>query len=354
MDITTYNDKKNEANKKGKINKSLIKNLKENKLVLSRTLKNEKYNEQNEDIDIKEEKKVIKNEELNKIIQNLINYQVQLNSPQTHKLILKELNSLQNEINKEENIDFYYHELYKVLSTFTYNKNSDIVSKSADILSDLSHKIINNIFLFSENEKEAIINDKTIDKNQYKTDGFILGDDEQESHLSISKEICDIILSKDNNSEEVSIKSKKSKSKKGSNDYNTKMDSLNKKDINIKEDFYISLKNNKNLSDRLIGMISNDSTKQFEQISENFFKKVYNKNNNGLEEDIAKKRKFVCIRLFSLLKKVFPNSDKEYLKKIIIFFEYNARADDPDMGKKYIKEIDNFLQKIKYFDNRAK
>ena len=103
--------------------------------------------------------------------------------------------------------------------------------------------------------------------------------------------------------------------------------------------------------DNIINIISNDLTDIFYQISENFFKNIYNRNNNGLEKHLAKKRKHICIRLFSLFKKVFPKYEEDYIKKLILFIEYNIRNVDPTFGEKYEKEIDNLFYKVKNINN---
>ena len=69
---------------------------------------------------------------------------------------------------------------------------------------------------------------------------------------------------------------------------------------------------------------------------------------------MAIKRKHVCIKLFSLLKKAFPKLEEDYLKKIILFTEYKIRIEDPTFGKKYEKEIDNLINKVRNISNKSK
>ena len=104
---------------------------------------------------------------------------------------------------------------------------------------------------------------------------------------------------------------------------------------------------NDNLSDNIINIIINNLNDNFIQISDDFFKNIYNKNDNGLDKNLAIKRKSACIKLLSLCRKTFPKLDEEYLKKIILFFEYKIRSEDPTLGKRYIKEIDDFYYKLK-------
>ena len=267
-----------------------------------------------------------KNEEINKIIQKLVNYQIQIFNTQNQKLIIKELDNLQTAMKNSENINDNYNELYKVLSTFTYNKNSEIVLKSTDLLTSLTYKIINDLFSLSEEEKNLIIKSKQ----------NIVKDDEYE-YLEIKK-LCDLILNKTNNLDETSINSKKNKNKKLSNEDNNDIYNYNNDKIKSIND---------NLSDNIINIIINNKNENFIQISDDFFKNIYNKNDNGLDKNLAIKRKSACIKLLSLCRKTFPKLDEEYLKKIILFFEYKIRSEDPTLGKRYIKEIDDFYFKLK-------
>ena len=267
-----------------------------------------------------------KNEEINKIIQKLVNYQIQMFNTQNQKLIIKELDNLQTAMKNSENINDNYNELYKVLSTFTYNKNSEIVLKSTDLLTNLTYKIINDLFSLSEEEKNLIIKSKQ----------NIVKDDEYE-YLEIKK-LCDLILNKTNNLDETSINSKKNKNKKSSNEDNNDIYNYNNDKIKSIND---------NLSDNIINIIINNKNENFIQISDDFFKNIYNKNDNGLDKNLAIKRKSACIKLLSLCRKTFPKLDEEYLKKIILFFEYKIRSEDPTLGKRYIKEIDDFYFKLK-------
>ena len=267
-----------------------------------------------------------KNEEINKIIQKLVNYQIQIFNTQNQKLIIKELDNLQIAMKNNENINDNYNELYKVLSTFTYNKNSEIVLKSTDLLTNLTYKIINDLFSLTEEEKNLILKSKQ----------NIMKDDEYE-YLEIKK-LVDLVTNKNNNLDEMSINSKKNKYKKSSNEDNN--DNANENNDKMKSI-------NDNLSDNIINIIINNLNENFIQISDDFFKNIYNKNDNGLDKNLAIKRKSACIKLLSLCRKTFPKLDEEYLKKIILFFEYKIRSEDPTLGKRYIKEIDDFYYKIK-------
>ena len=314
--INNRNKNKNRLRLKSKKRK-LVRGL---FLNSGKNIKNEIFSENDS------EKYDEKNEEINKIIQKLVNYQIQMFNTQNQKLIIKELDNLQTAMKNSENINDNYNELYKVLSTFTYNKNSEIVLKSTDLLTSLTYKIINDLFSLSEEEKNLIIKSKQ----------NIVKDDEYEK-LEIKK-LCDLILNKTNNLDETSINSKKNKNKKSSNEDNNDIYNYNNDKIKSIND---------NLSDNIINIIINNKNENFIQISDDFFKNIYNKNDNGLDKNLAIKRKSACIKLLSLCRKTFPKLDEEYLKKIILFFEYKIRSEDPTLGKRYIKEIDDFYYKLK-------
>ena len=375
MDIKINNHKsynKNEKLKKNNFKKINI-NINKKKKLIKGTIKEEKdkksekstENEQFFENFDENHEKILKNEELNRIIHNLVNYQIQISNTQNHKLILKELNNLQIVMKDGKNIDLniYYNELYKLLSTFTYNKNSDIVSKSTEILSNLTHKIIENIFILSEDDIDNLLNEKDISMidSELKINN---NENEYDYDEKESKKICDLILNLDNISEEISIKSKRNtRSKKNINiniSINDNQKIMDQKEKDILDDKHkkelLPLNNNiknNNMSflDNIINIISNDLSDIFYQISENFFKNIYNKNDNGLEKHLANKRKHVCIRLFSLFKKVFPKYDNEYIKKLILFIEHNIRIEDPTFGEKYEKEIDKLFYKVKNINN---
>ena len=131
----------------------------------------------------------------------------------------------------------------------------------------------------------------------------------------------------------------------------------NSNNNNKNDEIILSLNKNNNddnftdFTDKIINIVINDLKDNFYNLSENFFKNIYNKNNNGLNKNLAIKRKYLCIKLFSLFKKVFPKLNEEYIKKIILFFEYKIRIEDPFLGKKYTKEIIDLFYKIKNINN---
>ena len=329
-------------------------NKKVNKYNNYSKLKINKINEKN---DINKEKNILKNEELNKIIEKLINYQIQLSNSINQRLIIEELNNLQIIIQNDNNINYYYKELFKILSTFTYNKNIDIVLKSTDILSNLTHIIIKDIFLLSDEDKSKILNEKNNKKIKYLKEIKLNSENENDDKDYLeSKRLSDMITNNKDNKLENNFNFKKSKIKKIINNNNEQFNN-NSNNNNKNDEIILSLNKNNNddnftdFTDKIINIVINDLKDNFYNLSENFFKNIYNKNNNGLNKNLAIKRKYLCIKLFSLFKKVFPKLNEEYIKKIILFFEYKIRIEDPSLGKKYTKEIIDLFYKIKNINN---
>ena len=89
----------------------------------------------------------------------------------------------------------------------------------------------------------------------------------------------------------------------------------------------------------------------FQELIGDFFENTYDKNNSDLDIDMAKLRKNMCIKLYKILKKIFPEIKKDLLKKMIIYFEYKIRNSNND--KIYsikIKELAKVI-KGKLYDN---
>ena len=87
---------------------------------------------------------------------------------------------------------------------------------------------------------------------------------------------------------------------------------------------------------------------EFNNISESFYKTIYNKENNGLDFNSSLKRKKICINLLYLIRKILPKSNISFIKKMIIYYEYKIRKEDPVLGKKYYIMINNLFNKIKF------
>ena len=248
------------------------------------------------------------NEEIiNKIIKKLINYQIQISNNTTQKIIIKELEELKSKLYKEKNFDIFTltKTLLPVLNSFTYNRNQEIISKANEILSHLTESAIKEIFLISEEDKKIF--DDIINLN--------------ENNLEL--EICEILNQKNKKNKAIKI------CENEINDYD--------ECSNINEDFFYIIKNN-DIEKR---------EKEFNELSGDFYENIYNKEDNGLDYSNGNKRKIFCIKMLNLIKKLMPENNIDFLKKIIIFFEYKIRNEDPTLGKKYCRVIKNLCKKMK-------
>ena len=315
------------------------------------------------------------NDFIKETIQKLLNYQIQMSNNSSQKLIT-ELSNLFDKLNelfdKNQNntrdLEIYNltKDLIPILITFTYyNKNNDILVKSSEILSFLNEKIIKEIFILSPNEKQKLIDslNKDIDINKNKDiDGK---DDDSNNKININdmeekdfKEGMNIVemisqknIMKSNILEQQHISfSKKGRPKKNSinSDISSELFSSNLKEGNI-----IFNLNEKNIYDEFIKIIScQDKDKMendFYELSGNFFDNIYDKNNNDLDIEMAKIRKSSCLKIFKLIHKIFPEINTDFLKKIIIYFEYKIRSDDFNL---YSNKINTLFEIIKerFFD----
>ena len=297
------------------------KNIKHNKIIND-------FNNKNEEKIINENMETIKNiniidEEINKINQIL-----QL--PHQNN-ILQELNTFYN-IMKNNIMDNQYqinyiknkHIISKLLN-LTFHQNNDIKQISLNIISFLKEYIINDLFLFKEDEK-----------NNLKEEINILSNNNQDK--DIKEDICnenkigqeihqliDFLKSIQNQTDKI--------------DNNNLEENFNNLNDEINEELYNLINNLKN----------NNKEKdcEFNNKSEKFYKDIYNKKNNGLTLINSLKRKKICINLFKLIGKILPESNKETIKKIIIYYEYKIRTEDPVLGKKYYYIINNLFKKIK-------
>ena len=297
------------------------KNIKHNKIIND-------FNNKNEEKIINENMETIKNiniidEEINKINQIL-----QL--PHQNN-ILQELNTFYN-IMKNNIMDNQYqinyiknkHIISKILN-LTFHQNNDIKQISLNIISFLKEYIINDLFLFKEDEK-----------NNLKEEINILSNNNQDK--DIKEDICnenkigqeihqliDFLKSIQNQTDKI--------------DNNNLEENFNNLNDEINEELYNLINNLKN----------NNKEKdcEFNNKSEKFYKDIYNKKNNGLTLINSLKRKKICINLFNLIGKILPESNKETIKKIIIYYEYKIRTEDPVLGKKYYYIINNLFKKIK-------
>ena len=216
------------------------------------------------------------------------------------------------------------HIISKLLN-LTFHQNNDIKQISLNIISFLKEYIINDLFLFKEDEK-----------NHLKEEINILSNNNQDK--DIKEDICnenkigqeihqliDFLKSIQNQTDKI--------------DNNNLEENFNNLNDEINEELYNLINNLKN----------NNKEKdcEFNNKSEKFYKDIYNKKNNGLTLINSLKRKKIYINLFNLIGKILPESNKETIKKIIIYYEYKIRTEDPVLGKKYYYIINNLFKKIK-------
>ena len=295
------------SNKTQDISKNMENNIKNN---INKNLKNKNQNTVNINSSLEENKteNIINNEIINEIIKKLINYQIQISNNSTQKIIIiKELDELKSQLCKENNFNIFNltKSLLPVLNSFTYNRNPEIISKANEILSYITERTIKEIFLISKEDKKLF--DEIINFN--------------EENLEL--EICELINQKNRN---------------------TKIEKIPENEIsdndeckNINEDFFFIIKNNDILK----------REKEFNELSGDFYKNIYNKKDNGLNYSNGNKRRFFCIKMLNLVKKLMPENSIDFLKKVIIFFEYQIRNEDPTFGKKYCNTIKNLCKKMK-------
>ena len=134
---------------------------------------NEECEEDNEDL-------ILTNDIINESIQKILNCQVQISNISSQKTINKELTDLSEKFhelfdknqNDNDNYEIYYlsKDLIPILLNLTYNKNTDIMSKSSEILSFLNEKIIKEIFNLSQKEKSDLIESLNSNKNKINKD----------------------------------------------------------------------------------------------------------------------------------------------------------------------------------------
>ena len=283
------------------------------------------------------------NDEINEMIKKLLNYQIQMSNISSQKIVLSVLEYLHQKITEffnNENLKNYHQinklikELLPIIHSMTYNKNQEIFIKSSEVLSCLTENIIKNIFILSESEILKLTDDK-IDIDEFE-----------------NNDIVELINLRNTN-----VKSnfpiKRRKSKKSSDSSEVSSDSINK---NSETNINNNLNSDNSFFDfeGFIKILFSENKQniqnKFGEISESYFKNIYNVQNNGINNyKYALKRKYICIKLFQILNKILPNISEELKKKIVVFIEYKIRSEDATYGKKYRKKMNEFLTKIKKY-----
>ena len=332
--------------------------------------KTEKSNEENENSECDEENEelILTNDIINESIQKILNCQIQISNISSQKTITKELNNLSEMFNEyfsknqdeDDNAEIYYlsKDLRPILLNLTYNKNPDIVSKSSEIISILNGKIVIEVFNLSKKDQKDLIesftnsklndNDKDTSKENNNNNTINL----EEEMFKEEKDILDLINKKSTIKSGISdihtLNSKRGRPKKNST--NSELSSevfssrINEGALNFNNGM-----NEKNYYEEFIKLLSNkDKTKvesDFKDLSDDFFENIYDKNNNGLDIDIAKIRKSVCIKILKVLKKARPDIAIELLKKMIVYFEYKIRFSNTE--KIYSCKIKDLFEYLK-------
>ena len=331
----------------------------------------EKKNDSEESIEEENEWKeendddIIANDFINETIQKLLNYQIQMSNNSSQKMINTELCKLFEKLNelfdKNQNngqdLEIYNltKDLIPILITFTYyNKNNDILFKSSEILSYLNEKIIKEIFTLSPKEQQKLIDtlnkDKFIDCKDDDSNNKINKNDMEEKDFKEGMNIVEMISQKNTMKSNISAQQHISFSKKGRPKKNSINSDISSELIssNLKEGNNIFNFSEKNIYDEFIKIIScQDKDKMendFNELSGNFFDSIYDKNNNDLDIEMAKIRKASCLKIFKLVHKIFPEINTDFLKKIIIYFEYKIRSDDFNL---YSNKINTLFEIIK-------
>ena len=262
---------------------------------------------------------------LKTLIMNLLNYPIEMPTNTSQKHIIKSLNEFISILNNKENKLNNLYELTKdiipVLLTFTNHRDDNILGKSTEILSDLTQKILSEIFNF-DNMENIVKNYEHIDL--------------EEVENNIDYLLCEKSLNNVKDFEQRKINNK------------------NITKIEERKNYKIDDENVKFIYDNLSKIINSDIKiiNDYQKIYDEFFSKTYNKF-NGLDMKLAKKRKIVCQTLYHLLKKIMP-FDREFIQKFIILLEYKLRQENPNLGKKYINNIQMFIKKIHEIINKKK
>ena len=316
---------------------------------------NEEENESEEENE--NDEMIITNDEINEIIKKLLNCQIQMSNISSQKTIITELIKLSEKLNElfSKNPDLEIYSLTKdlipILATFTYNKNSEILAKTSEILSFLNGKIINEIFILSPREQKNLI-DSLNDEKDKETNKNEIEEKDYKEGLNIIEMINQKNVYKSNISENQHVSfSKRGRPKKNSMNSEISSEFFSSKNegvFNMKDNFNL---NENNIYDEFIKIIScKDKDKMendFQEISNNFFSNIYDKNNKDLDTYMAKMRKHICIKIFKIVHKLYPEINKDFLKKLIVYFEYKIRNDSSNLDKLYSNKIKSLFEIIK-------
>lgn len=300
-------------------------------------------------------------EQMKTLIENLLEYQIEVTNTSSHKCIINILNDIKELLTNKTFPNLYEltKDIIPITHTFTYHKNHDIKMKSTELLSLITSAIIsevfntNNTIPFNSYIHNTNTSETTID-TAFKQDIMnTINDNTKRNNIYTipTNDIINALLycndTSIDNKRELKLEKKKSNgtsyNASNTNESKTHKDEMNTFNHNID----IDDKDFKFIYEDFVKVINNNNAvNMFDNISSDFYKNTYNKFNE-LDLVSSKKRKQVCLKLLTLLKKILIGVDVESLKKMIIFFEYKVRNEDPTFGKKYIQHIGSFYIKMK-------
>lgn len=300
-------------------------------------------------------------EQMKTLIENLLEYQIEVTNTSSHKCIINILNDIKELLTNKTFPNLYEltKDIIPITHTFTYHKNHDIKMKSTELLSLITSAIIsevfntNNTIPFNSYIHNTNTSETTID-TAFKQDIMnTINDNTKRNNIYTipTNDIINALLycndTSIDNKREMKLEKKKSNgtsyNASNTNESKTHKDEMNTFNHNID----IDDKDFKFIYEDFVKVINNNNAvNMFDNISSDFYKNTYNKFNE-LDLVSSKKRKQVCLKLLTLLKKILIGVDVESLKKMIIFFEYKVRNEDPTFGKKYIQHIGSFYIKMK-------
>lgn len=269
-------------------------------------------------------------EVLQVLIDNLLKYQIEMTTASSLKYIVNTLDEIKDLLDKYTFADLYSltRDIMPLLMSFTYNKNSDVLIKSSEIISSLTQNIKKEIFDVNEDKTE-------FSPSQLEESPLVTKELKEELVAMLNDKSAMKKISQINSNDIDSLKQNKQKLTKRK----TKRDENDNEDIDFKE-----------IYDNFKKVISHKEEKkamdEVKSMTEEFYKNTYNKY-HGLENKLAIKRKEVCLKLFKILRKLFKRAKDEQIQKLVVFFEYQIRKQDPNLGKKYFGQIQKIIDLIK-------
>ena len=303
-------------------------------------------------------------ERMKTLIENLLEYQIEVTNTSSHKCIINILNDIKELLVNKTFANLYEltKDIIPITHTFTYHKNHDIKMISTELLSLITSAIISEVF----NTNNTIPSNSYINNTNNSSEPTIdtvfkqdimntINDNTKRNNIYTipTNDIINALLycndtSIDNKREMKLEKKKSNDTSYNANTNNTNESKAHKEEMNtFNHNIDIDDKDFKFIYEDFVKVINNNNAvNMFDNISSDFYKNTYNKFNE-LDLVSSKKRKQVCLKLLTLLKKILIGVDVESLKKMIIFFEYKVRNEDPTFGKKYIQHIGSFYIKMK-------